>query len=70
VSLDPKKRAELERHGASTRADVEAWLADQEEEATRPRQPALRRWLDAIVGAAVALVGRWRLAIWRQSKVD
>jgi hypothetical protein len=70
VSLDPKKRAELERLGASTRADVEAWLDDQDEEATRPRQTALRRWLHAIVGAAVALAGRWRLAVWRQSKAD
>jgi hypothetical protein len=38
VSLDPKKRAELERLGATTRAGAEAWLADQGEEAARPRE--------------------------------
>jgi hypothetical protein len=70
MNLDPRKRAELERQGATTRADVEAWLADQDEEAARPRQTALRQWLQVVAGAAVALVGRWRLAVWRPSKAD
>jgi hypothetical protein len=68
VSLDPKKRAELERLGATTRADVEAWLADQDEEVARPRETRLRRWARAVVAAAAAIVGRSRSAQWRQSK--
>jgi hypothetical protein len=55
--MDPKKRAQLERLGATTRADVEAWLADQDEQAAHPRPRALRRWVQAVVGATVALVG-------------
>jgi maltodextrin utilization protein YvdJ len=35
MALDPKRRAQLEREGARSRKDVEEWLFDQDEKATR-----------------------------------
>jgi hypothetical protein len=55
MALDPKDRAQLEREGARSRKDVEEWLDDQDEKATR-RWSRIKQRATVVVLLALILV--------------